>query len=488
MNPEQFGATGGSEKDKQSGNKKQEKVAKGKHRLKLKHDTASEQSSGASNAVGTDDNLLVSPSLEEGQHFSSQGTSLRHRPRRTDSPFNTSSQGPLIPPLPRNSDEANQTGSSSRNFPCLRNFDQRPHRQPHHPFRNRATRLGHNHNNENSLPSSSSSRHHSPQRRTYSEKNASPRSAYPSVPDLPSLRSTTLADEGSDEDVEVFIRDDRSPSLSPHFTDFYSNLIRGLGSEEEPFEILSDSPRPSTTTVLSDEEIARQLQEEEWVTAGSSSSSPRNLFYNGIAPLRRQPSIPTRTLSDTGASRTFGLLDLGEHHSRRQTTRNDWAPSRLTRSSRRRPQLDPFGPIGMNFSDDIASLIFDLFHNYGMSDNEIESMLNPGVVGDPPVRGDYESLLALAERLGEVSRGLSEFEIKQIPTSMHCCDEDEEGAKAMPGSELPQCNICLTDYQHGEEMRNLPCRHNFHMVCVDQWLKINATCPVCRAEVKKSST
>nr|XP_043624345.1 RING-H2 finger protein ATL67-like [Erigeron canadensis] len=44
------------------------------------------------------------------------------------------------------------------------------------------------------------------------------------------------------------------------------------------------------------------------------------------------------------------------------------------------------------------------------------------------------------------------------------------------------CAICLCEYKEGEMMRMLPdCKHFFHLTCVDAWLKLNATCPVCRS-------
>nr|GEW80942.1 RING-H2 finger protein ATL67-like [Tanacetum cinerariifolium] len=44
------------------------------------------------------------------------------------------------------------------------------------------------------------------------------------------------------------------------------------------------------------------------------------------------------------------------------------------------------------------------------------------------------------------------------------------------------CAICLCEYKEGEMMRMLPeCKHCFHLSCVDAWLKLNASCPVCRS-------
>jgi hypothetical protein len=45
------------------------------------------------------------------------------------------------------------------------------------------------------------------------------------------------------------------------------------------------------------------------------------------------------------------------------------------------------------------------------------------------------------------------------------------------------CCICLAKYTNNEELRELPCSHFFHKECVDKWLKINALCPLCKAEV-----
>lgn len=43
------------------------------------------------------------------------------------------------------------------------------------------------------------------------------------------------------------------------------------------------------------------------------------------------------------------------------------------------------------------------------------------------------------------------------------------------------CPICLSEYQPKDSLRTIPeCNHYFHANCVDEWLKMNATCPLCR--------
>ncbi|KAF2589242.1 hypothetical protein F2Q70_00040012 [Brassica cretica] len=50
-----------------------------------------------------------------------------------------------------------------------------------------------------------------------------------------------------------------------------------------------------------------------------------------------------------------------------------------------------------------------------------------------------------------------------------------------------ECCICLSAYEDGTELRELPCGHHFHCLCVDKWLYINATCPLCKYNILKSS-
>ncbi|PQQ16774.1 putative RING-H2 finger protein ATL21B [Prunus yedoensis var. nudiflora] len=57
--------------------------------------------------------------------------------------------------------------------------------------------------------------------------------------------------------------------------------------------------------------------------------------------------------------------------------------------------------------------------------------------------------------------------------------------------ELPKlndntCPICLAEYQPKETLRTIPeCSHYFHANCIDEWLRMSATCPVCRNPQKR---
>ncbi|KAJ0797494.1 putative chromatin regulator PHD family [Helianthus annuus] len=54
-------------------------------------------------------------------------------------------------------------------------------------------------------------------------------------------------------------------------------------------------------------------------------------------------------------------------------------------------------------------------------------------------------------------------------------------SKRLPGHEDAACSICLSEYNVKEIVRCIPeCRHCFHAECIDEWLKLKGTCPVCR--------
>ncbi|KAK3228054.1 hypothetical protein Dsin_007916 [Dipteronia sinensis] len=54
-------------------------------------------------------------------------------------------------------------------------------------------------------------------------------------------------------------------------------------------------------------------------------------------------------------------------------------------------------------------------------------------------------------------------------------------SRRLPKPSDNTCSICLCEYQPKEILRTVPeCNHYFHVSCIDGWLRLKATCPVCR--------
>ncbi|KAI7868879.1 hypothetical protein BDF14DRAFT_1788795 [Spinellus fusiger] len=49
--------------------------------------------------------------------------------------------------------------------------------------------------------------------------------------------------------------------------------------------------------------------------------------------------------------------------------------------------------------------------------------------------------------------------------------------------EYPECIICLSDYEHGDTVCRLGCRHHFHHACLTQWIDIHSICPMCKSKI-----
>jgi len=52
-------------------------------------------------------------------------------------------------------------------------------------------------------------------------------------------------------------------------------------------------------------------------------------------------------------------------------------------------------------------------------------------------------------------------------------------------AKLEMCRICLSDYEDEEVIRFLICKHHYHAVCIDHWLKAKKVCPLCHSPIDR---
>jgi RING finger family protein len=64
-------------------------------------------------------------------------------------------------------------------------------------------------------------------------------------------------------------------------------------------------------------------------------------------------------------------------------------------------------------------------------------------------------------------------------------EKESQAAKAAspeptePVDENIGCSICTDDFERGQDVRVLPCNHQFHPACIDPWLlNVSGTCPL----------
>ncbi|CAO2207521.1 unnamed protein product [Urochloa humidicola] len=97
-----------------------------------------------------------------------------------------------------------------------------------------------------------------------------------------------------------------------------------------------------------------------------------------------------------------------------------------------------------------------------------------------PDEYSYEELIALGEVVGTESKGLSSDTIASLPSLTYQAQDKQEG-------NMEQCVICRVEFDEGETLVALPCKHPYHSECINQWLQLNKVCPMCSAEVSTSA-
>lgn len=70
--------------------------------------------------------------------------------------------------------------------------------------------------------------------------------------------------------------------------------------------------------------------------------------------------------------------------------------------------------------------------------------------------------------------------IQHLPITQYT-DENFQ-SKKVPS----ECDICMNDFVNGDSIRYLPCMHQYHVHCVDNWLMRSLTCPSCCEPVDAS--
>ncbi|XP_059309837.1 putative RING-H2 finger protein ATL71 [Lycium ferocissimum] len=73
----------------------------------------------------------------------------------------------------------------------------------------------------------------------------------------------------------------------------------------------------------------------------------------------------------------------------------------------------------------------------------------------------------------EILRNYPKLLYSQAKVHYHKEDIDDDIASG--------CSICLADYKDNDMLRILSnCGHIYHVNCIDPWLRLHPTCPICR--------
>jgi hypothetical protein len=67
----------------------------------------------------------------------------------------------------------------------------------------------------------------------------------------------------------------------------------------------------------------------------------------------------------------------------------------------------------------------------------------------------------------------------------------DKASKSRPESKVleeePTCSICLGEYEEGEDLVCLPCKHLYHEDCISSWCSNHIRCPLCNLDLESVS-
>eukprot|EP00878_Enallax_costatus_P030934 GHUV01033750.1.p1 GENE.GHUV01033750.1~~GHUV01033750.1.p1 ORF type:complete len:171 (+),score=67.90 GHUV01033750.1:670-1182(+) len=104
-----------------------------------------------------------------------------------------------------------------------------------------------------------------------------------------------------------------------------------------------------------------------------------------------------------------------------------------------------------------------------------------------------ETVVTAAELEQETPQQLKQRLAKAGISCNGCIEKRELISKVLEigGSSGSSCSICCEDYAAGDVVRVLPCKHRYHIECVDRWF-LSATdysrepaCPMCNESLIK---
>ena len=124
--------------------------------------------------------------------------------------------------------------------------------------------------------------------------------------------------------------------------------------------------------------------------------------------------------------------------------------------------------------------------NDSPSNNINENSDNPGAEASEtakhPISFPSESPLPSNQELSNsVSKGYRFADIfTQISRSFTYLRSDSAQNLEKPRIHNDTCNVCLDEFEKGEKVKMLPCRHGYHNQCIEEWLITHGNCPVCK--------
>ena len=102
-------------------------------------------------------------------------------------------------------------------------------------------------------------------------------------------------------------------------------------------------------------------------------------------------------------------------------------------------------------------------------------------------RGDFERMINRIQNLarrevgesneGEIDGPIAAADIKKLKWKCFKKKKDEQDN---------ECSICCLPIENRQQYLNLKCKHVYHKRCLQEWLRKNNRCPLCRSDIREN--
>eukprot|EP00928_Gymnodinium_smaydae_P081933 TRINITY_DN65363_c0_g1_i1.p1 TRINITY_DN65363_c0_g1~~TRINITY_DN65363_c0_g1_i1.p1 ORF type:complete len:381 (+),score=56.06 TRINITY_DN65363_c0_g1_i1:63-1145(+) len=96
------------------------------------------------------------------------------------------------------------------------------------------------------------------------------------------------------------------------------------------------------------------------------------------------------------------------------------------------------------------------------------------------------SITASLEETPMAKRPTQGVFLRSLPSLRLSASEVDKRSKLPAADPRCHCAICRDQFAVNDELRRLPCGHEFHDGCVLTWLQSNNTCPICRCKMPEA--
>ncbi|GJJ75272.1 hypothetical protein EMPS_07630 [Entomortierella parvispora] len=119
----------------------------------------------------------------------------------------------------------------------------------------------------------------------------------------------------------------------------------------------------------------------------------------------------------------------------------------------------------------------------GFENIELNTRDGEGTTIQPPASKPNSIHGSIAGRSIRSERALASAEELDKRTAL------EEAPQRASTMIVDTCAVCLEEFANGDQIRTLPCHHEFHCECIDPWLtRKSSTCPLCKFECTPART